>query len=209
MQIRSRYLIAAATAAALSLPAAGASAATLAQATTPLNIRVGPGPEYPVIGAIPDKSQAAINGCIAGSRWCQINFNGKQGWAYSQYLTVNTGGQTISVSDARNLPPVTYTAPAATVGTTTVAPTISGDFVEPVATAAPLSLAPPPPTVQTYVIDHPVTPVYLNGEVVQGIGLPPDDVLSPVPDSKYNYAYVNGVPVLVEPTSRRVTYIYR
>ncbi|MCF8475844.1 MAG: DUF1236 domain-containing protein [Pseudolabrys sp.] len=209
MQTRSTCLIATATAAALSLSAFGASAATVAAATTPLNIRTGPGPQYPVIGAIPDKGQATISGCIAGSRWCQVNYSGKQGWAYSQYLVMNVSGQTMSVSQARDLPPVTYTAPAATVGSTVLTPTISGDFIAPVATTPPLSIAPLPPTVQTYVVDHPVTPVYLNGEVVQGAGLPPNVVLAPVPDSDYNYAYVNGVPVLVEPTSRRVTYIYR
>ena len=209
MQTRSTSLIIASTVVALALSASGASAATIAQATTPLNIRTGPGPEYPVIGAIPDKAQATISGCIAGSRWCQIAYAGKQGWAYSQYLIMNVAGQTMSVSQARDLPPVTYTAPAVTVGTAVAPPTISGDFIAPTATAAPLSIAPPPPTVQTYVVDHPVTPVYLNGEVVQGVGLPPDVALAPVPNTEYNYAYVNGVPVLVEPTSRRVTYIYR
>ena len=62
---------------------------------------------------------------------------------------------------------------------------------------------------RTYVTQNPVTPVYLNGEVVEGVGLPEDVVLTPVPDYQYNYAYVNGVPVLVEPGTRRVTYIYR
>ena len=51
--------------------------------------------------------------------------------------------------------------------------------------------------------------VYLNGEVVEGVGLPPDVALTAVPDSEYQYAYINGVPVLVEPSSRRVRYIYR
>ena len=58
-------------------------------------------------------------------------------------------------------------------------------------------------------ISHPVAPVYLNGEVVEGAGLPAEVALTPVPESGYQYAYVNGVPVLVEPTTRRVNYIYR
>jgi hypothetical protein len=58
-------------------------------------------------------------------------------------------------------------------------------------------------------VSNPVTPVYLNGEVVVGAGLPADVTLTPVPDYQYQYAYVNGQPVLVEPQSRRVTYIYR
>jgi uncharacterized protein YraI len=211
MQNRSTILIAALTAvAALSQPA---SAATLASATTPLNIRSGPGPEYPVTGAIPTNGQATILGCIEGSLWCQITYNGAQGWAYSQYLTATIAGRSLAVSETiRSLPPVTYTAPASTTGTAIVRPTISGNFVTPATvtttTTAPLSIA-PPPTVQTYVVEHPVAPVYLNGEVVEGVGLPPDVVLTAVPDSEYRYAYVNGVPVLVEPSTRRVRYIYR
>jgi uncharacterized protein YraI len=204
MQRGTATLLAAVTVlAALSLPA---SAATLATATTSLNIRTGPGPEYPVIGAIPDNGRATVTGCIQGSLWCQVTYNGRQGWAYSQYLTGMTGGQTVVVNQV--VPAITYTAPAATVGTTVVTPTISGEFVAPVA-GTPLSIAPPPASVQTYVVQNPVTPVYLNGEVVEGAGLPEDVVLTPVPNYDYNYAYVNGVPVLVEPGTRRVTYIYR
>jgi uncharacterized protein YraI len=206
MQTRSTIMMAAVTAfAALSQPA---SAVTVASATTPLNIRSGPGPQYSVIGAIPDKGQATILGCIQGSLWCQVAYNGKQGWAYSQYLTATIGGRSLAVAQTvTQLPQVTYAPPPATVGTAVVEPTIAGDFIAPA--GAPVSLAPPPPTVQTYVVSHPVAPVYLNGEVVEGAGLPETVVLNPVPDTQYEYAYVNGVPVLVEPQTRRVTYIYR
>lgn len=206
MQRKTATLLAAVAAlAAVSPPA---SAATLATATTSLNIRTGPGPEYPVIGAIPDKGQGTVTGCIAGSLWCQVTYNGKQGWAYSQYMTASAGGQTIIVS--QTVPAVTFAASTTTVGSTTtvVTPTVSGQFVAPVA-GAPMQIAPPPATVRTYVTQNPVTPVYVNGEVVQGVGLPEDVVLTPVPDYDYSYAYVNGVPVLVEPGTRRVTYIYR
>jgi uncharacterized protein YraI len=209
MQTRSTILIAALMGtAALSQPVLAQTTTTtttistpaMAVATTPLNIRSGPGPEYPVTGAIPTNGQAAILGCIEGSQWCQISYNGAQGWAYSQYLT----GASIPT-----LPPVAYTAPSATTGTTIVRPTYSGNFVAPVATTQPLPIAPPPQAIQTYVVQHPRQQVYLNGEVVEGVGLPPDVALAPVPDSEYQYAYVNGVPVLVEPATRRVRYIYR
>jgi len=67
----------------------------------------------------------------------------------------------------------------------------------------------PPPAVNSYVTSHPVQPVILNGEVVLGGGLPADVALNAVPDYEYDYAYVNRVPVLVEPTTRRIVYIYR
>lgn len=209
MQTRCSILIAALLAsAALSQPAFAqtttttttvVASQTLATATTPLNIRSGPGPEYPVIGAIPTNGQATVHGCIEGSLWCQISYNGAQGWAYSQYM---------QSAGIRTLPPVAYAAPPSTTGTAIVRPTYSGDFIAPVATTAPMQIA-PPQTVQTYIVQNPRPQVYLNGEVVEGAGLPPDVALAPVPDSEYQYAYVNGVPVLVEPSSRRVRYIYR
>lgn len=212
MQRGTATFLAAATALAVTSMAAmplPASAATLATATTSLNIRTGPGPEYPVTGAIPQKGQATVTGCIEGSLWCQVSYNGKQGWAYSQYMVGMAGGQPVAVS--QTVPALAFDPPAATVGTTTTvvtAPTISGEFVAPVA-GEPLSIAPPPPAVQTYIVQNPRTQVYVNGEVVEGVGLPEDVVLTPVPDYDYSYAYINGVPVLVEPGSRRVTYIYR
>ena len=219
MQTRSTLLIAAcAAAAALSQPASAQTTTTTvttiarqttAMAITPLNIRSGPGPEYPVIGAIPTNGQAVIAGCVEGSLWCQISYNGTQGWAYSQYMTAMVEGRPLAVSEIRELPPVTYAAPPANTGTAIVRPTYSGNFVAPMATTAPLSIAPPPSTVQTYIVQNPRPQVYLNGEVVEGAGLPPDVALTPVPDSDYQYAYVNGVPVLVEPATRRVRYIYR
>ena len=130
MQTRCTLLITAlAAAAALSQPASAQTSTTTtvttvarqttAQAVTPLNIRSGPGPEYPVIGAIPTNGQAVILGCIQGSLWCQISYNGTQGWAFSQYMTAMVEGRPLAVSQIRELPPVTYAAPPATTGTTT------------------------------------------------------------------------------------------
>jgi uncharacterized protein YraI len=197
---------AAITTAALAAPA---SAATIASATTPLNLRSGPGPQYTLVGAIPVGGQATITGCMAGSLWCQVSYNGIQGWAYSQYLTAQLSGRSLIIAEhLSSVPPVTYQAPVATVGTAVPAPTISGTLIAPPVAAQPLSLN-PPTTVQTYVASHPVAPVYLNGEVVEGAGLPEDIALTPVPGYDFDYAYVNSVPVLVEPSTRRVTYVYR
>lgn len=209
MQFRNSIFVAAVMATcAGSIPA---SAATIATAMTPLNIRSGPGPEYSIIGAIPDRGQATIIGCIQGSLWCQVSYNGQQGWAYSQYLTATLSGRSLIVAERLNdIPAVTYQAPVATVGSAPPplpAPAITGTLARPAA-AQPIVIT-PPPTVRSYVVSHPVAPVYLNGEVVEGVGLPENVVLTPVPDYDYQYAYVNNVPVLVEPSTRRVHYLYR
>ena len=204
---KSTILFAAATAAAaLSAPA---SATTLAAAMTPLNIRSGPGPQYGIIGAIPARGRATIIGCIQGSLWCEVNYNGRQGWAYSQYLTASLSGRSLIVAEHLNDfgPPVAYQPPVETVGSAVATPIITGTLVEPPA-GEPLVIT-PPAAVGNYVVSHPVTPVYLNGEVVEGVGLPEDVALAPIPGSNYDYAYVNNVPVLVEPSTRRVEYLYR
>ncbi|HTT49225.1 MAG TPA: DUF1236 domain-containing protein [Pseudolabrys sp.] len=204
---KSTIFIAAVTAAAAL--AAPAAAATLAAAMRPLNIRSGPGPQYSVIGAIPTRGQATILGCVQGSLWCEVGYNGRQGWVYSQYLTARLSGRSLIVAEHLNdiAPAVTYQPPVETVGSAVAPPAITGTLVQPPA-GEPLVIA-PPPTIGSYVISHPVTPVYLNGEVVEGVGLPPDVALAPIPGSNYDYADVNNVPVLVEPTTRRVEYLYR
>ena len=208
MKLKATISIAALMAVA-ALPAP-ALAATLASAMTPLNIRSGPGPQYSVIGAIPTRGEATILGCIQGSLWCQVSYNGRQGWAYSQYLTAQLSGRSLIVAEHLNdvAPAVTYRAPVETTGSAVAAPTITETLVAPPA-GQPLVVAPPPATVGSYVVSHPVAPVYLNGEVVEGVGLPQDVGLAPIPGSTYQYAYVNNVPVLVEPTTRRVEYLYR
>jgi uncharacterized protein YraI len=185
-----------------------APAATVASAMAPLNIRSGPGPQYSVIGAIPNRGQATIVGCNQGRLWCQVSFNGTQGWVYSQYLIATLSGRSLAVAETMNtMPTVTYQASVETVGTAVPVPTITGTLIAPPA-APPLALA-PPPAVSSYVVSHLVAPVYLNGEVVEGIGLPEDVTLAPVPGYDYQYAYVNSQPVLVEPQTRRIEYIYR
>jgi uncharacterized protein YraI len=203
MRIRTTLFAAAAVAV-----TTAASAAIVASAVIPLNVRSGPGPQYPVTGAIPANGKVTVIGCIQGSMWCQVNVGGKQAWAYSKYLTATLSGRSLAVSEGlTQFPAVTYETPAVTVGAAPL-PVVSGTIVDRSVTGAPLALT-PPPTVREYVVGHPVQPVYLNGEVVAGAGLPPQVALAPVPGYQYQYAYVNGVPVLVEPQTRQVTYVYQ
>ncbi|TKA96811.1 DUF1236 domain-containing protein, partial [Cereibacter changlensis] len=65
----------------------------------------------------------------------------------------------------------------------------------------------PGETVTTYVTTNPVEPVYLEGDLVVGAGVPDVVVLQEVPETEYSYAYVNGVPVIVNPADRRIVQI--
>ena len=201
-----------------------ASAATLATATTPVHIRSGPGPQYAVVGVIGANDHATMTGCIQGSLWCRVSYRGKSGWTYSKYLTTRVAGRPLAITQhlARaNVPVITYQQPAATTyqepaATTTVetvgsapAPVTTGTLVESPEATTTQYVVSPPPTVRTYVIQHPAETVYLNRNVAVGADLPENVTLQPVPQYNYDYAYVNQRPVLVEPQTRRIVYVYR
>uniref|UniRef100_UPI002899F91A SH3 domain-containing protein n=1 Tax=Tianweitania sp. TaxID=2021634 RepID=UPI002899F91A len=109
----------------LLLAATGASLAqTAVSATTDLNLRAGPGPQYPVVGTLGVDETATLDGCAQGSKWCQVTVKGQPAWAYSDYLTSEfTSGSRVIVTErpAEAVPVVEYreTAPATTTTTTT------------------------------------------------------------------------------------------
>ncbi|MBX3572099.1 MAG: DUF1236 domain-containing protein [Mesorhizobium sp.] len=202
-----------------------ASAQSGVTATTDLNVRGGPGPQYPVIGMIPAGGPADLSGCLDNSKWCQVSTSGGPGWVYSDYLTIDRGGTAAIVTESRaEVPVVTYEQPqggggavaggatGAVAGAIVAGPI--GAVVGGVAGAAIGGTAeglasPPPDKVVTYVRSNQVEPVYLDGEVVVGASLPETVTLAEVPDYEYRYVYVNGQPVLVEPQSRRIVYVVR
>ncbi|MFC6491000.1 SH3 domain-containing protein, partial [Nitratireductor sp. GCM10026969] len=109
----------AATAAVALFAFTGVAAAQMsATATTDLNIRSGPGPQHNVIGVIGANEQATINGCLEGSKWCQVTHAGTEGWAYSDYLTASVAGQEQIILSERpaqaEIPTVTYETTAST-----------------------------------------------------------------------------------------------
>ena len=215
-------MVSAAAIMAAAFAASNATAATMATATTDLNIRSGPGPQYQVVGAIRNNDQASILGCLEDSQWCKVSYNGKQGWAYSRYLTAQHSGSPVVIAEQRaavGVPTVAYdsSGTAATATTGAVGGAVAGALIGgPIGAvvggaigASAGAAVNPPQQVNTYVTSNPIDPVYLDGEVVVGATLPPTVELRPVPDYQYRYVYVNRQPVLVDPGSRRIVHIYR
>ena len=183
------------------IPAAHAemSATTL----TDLNVRAGPGPQYPAVGVATRGSAAVLDGCMEGSNWCRIDVNGLRGWAYARYLATDMGGTTAVIQERRtelSVPTVAYE------GETVVAPSEPLELVGPVEQVEAVT---PPPTVRTYITENPVDTVYVDGEAVVGATLPNTVAVQPIPDYEYQYVTINGQPVLVDPGTRRVVYVYR
>lgn len=203
-------------AAALTLALAGPAAALTATADTDLNLRTGPGENYPVATVIAASTAVDVQGCLAGSSWCQVTYNGQQGWASSSYL-----------STLSNMPVVTYNQAAVAVPNVVAEVPVGEPRVEkvddktsiyypapkvllaPVGTTAAGVQVVSDPEMLTYVRANPVQPVYLSGDLVVGAGLPEGVTLYPVPNATLSYVNVNDQIVLVEPQKRVVVEVLR
>lgn len=206
--------------------AGAASAETMATAGTDLNVRSGPGVQHEVIGSIPSGKEATIVGCIEEANWCQVSYKdgdkALDGWAYGDYLTTKIGDKVEPIYPHRQevgVAKVEYkaekTGEGAAVGSLAGAAAgalIAGPIgaaVGAMAGGVAGDVAEPNEAVTTYVTTNKVEPIYLDGEVVMGAGIPDSVTLHEIPDSDYRYLVVNGQTVLVEPGQRKVVYIYR
>lgn len=209
---------------AATLIAGSASAQTGAaqvSAWTDLNLRSGPGVGFSVIGVIPANDPVTVEGCLAAANWCRVSHNGTQGWASGDYLGfVENEAPVVLYPNRDRIQVETLTYEGDTAGNAAAGGTLGaiagaalggpvGAAVGGALGAATGAASTPEGTVTSYVIENPADPVYLDGEVVVGATLPEVVPLNPVPDSTYSYAYVNGVPVLVDPAGRQVVYIVR
>lgn len=93
-----RLLLGATVAAAMAVPAT-AMAASSAVTTTNLNLRAGPGTEYPVVDTLPEGARLRIRGCISGYNWCDVVWHGERGWAQGDYLAALYRGHRVVVID--------------------------------------------------------------------------------------------------------------
>jgi uncharacterized protein YraI len=193
-----------AVAGALVAMSGSALADTAVSAVTDLNVRAGPGPQYPVIGVLAAGQSATLDGCIENSKWCTIAEAGGQGWVYSDYVTADFGGNRVVLTRRPADAGVTVvTAPADNndYSDTYTGAIVAGDPVEPIRR--------PPAEVRTYIDTNRLDTVYLDGEVVTGATLPDTVELREIPNYNYRYVYVNGQPALVDPITRRIMYVVR
>jgi uncharacterized protein YraI len=187
----------------LTVMSGAAFADTAVSAVTDLNVRAGPGPQYPVIGVLAAGQSATLNGCIENSKWCTIAEAGGQGWVYSDYVTADFGGSRVVLTQRRSS--VTVVSPPDDIGN------YSTDYTGAIVAGEPVedTFPPPPAEIRTYVDTHRLDPVYLDGEVVTGATLPDTVELREIPDYNYRYVYVNGQPALIDPQTRRIMYVVR
>lgn len=210
--------------AALMVAATPALAAT-ATATTDLNLRAGPGPDFEIVGVIAGSDQAEVEGCLDEANWCKVSYNGQEGWAYGEYLSgnVETAVAITEVPTVRYVHTETVETPNENEGIAAATGGVTGGAVLGALIGGPAAVAAgaiigsvvgadavePKTETVTYITEHPVEPVYLEGEVVVGAALPPTVEVYEVPETQYSYINVNGQTVLVEPENRSIVYIQR
>ena len=206
---------------AATLLSSAAYAQTAVTAWTDLNLRSGPGPQYSIIGVIPTNGEVMVEGCLEAASWCKVTHADMTGWASGDYLTTMVGEAPVAIYANRTTVPVktvVYTdttdgsvaaggATGAIAGAMVAGPI--GAVIGAVIGAGAGGAVDPGPTVTTYVRENPRDVIYVDGEVVVGAGLPEAVILNEIPDSTYSYAYINGVPVIVERKERRIVQIVR
>ena len=215
-----------------------AMAQVAATAATDLNLRAGPGGDQQVVSVIPSGGEVTVDGCLDAANWCQVTFEGTQGWAYGDYLTASAAADAAAEAPAEpvviyanreqlQVPVITVDsvettasdgadpgAGAGAVAGAVAAATLVGGPAALIAgaalgAAAGGALTPESPEV-TYVVANPGETLTMGGEVVVGAGIPEEVELRPIPDSdQYSYLNVNGQPVIVDNSNRQIVYIVR
>lgn len=207
------------------LTATGAQAATMAKATTDLNVRSGPGAWHEVVGVIDADADASVEECYTEANWCKVSYNGVDGWAYGEYLVV--GEETpiavvapevvedeavkitrieATVEDTRDESALAGAGWGAVAGALIAGP--AGAAVGAAVSSAAAYEADVGPQLVAYIEQNPVDPVYLDGELVVGAAVPDSVVIHELPEEDdFAYLNVNGVPVVVDSDSRKIVTI--
>ena len=193
---------------AAALAAGSALAVTAYSPTGHLNVRSGPGFQYQVVGQVQANVPAQITGCVSDFSWCAVALpGGVTGWASGPYLVTKD-----------TVPPKNLQVAGAQLGIPVIVPKNTGAPVVATPPVGAMVAVPqavvvqpivPGPEIIAYVRRQRVTPVIVNGEVMIGAVLPGAAPLYDIPASPYDYAYINGQAVLVEPVARRIVYVVR
>jgi len=77
----------------LAMPAeVQAAGPAIAYTTANLNMRAGPGTNYPVITTVPRGGGVTVFGCTANFSWCDAAFANAKGWVSGKYLSYGGNG---------------------------------------------------------------------------------------------------------------------
>ena len=136
----------------------GPTAIVYSEPEEQINVRSGPGTEYPKVGVLLNRQQVPAIGTTPSGSWVQIIYQGTQGgvaWVYSPLIRVDGALPIVE-------PPPTPTP----IATPTIDPTLASQFIVDIpATRLPTFTAPAPLVIPTY---EPVEPNTGTGGVPMG-----------------------------------------
>jgi len=84
-----KFVLAAALALTPAVFAATAADAAPAYARTAVNMRAGPGTDYPRIDVLRTGQRVELHGCLEGWSWCDVSIRGNRGWVSAAYLNAS------------------------------------------------------------------------------------------------------------------------
>jgi uncharacterized protein YraI len=79
--------------------------------TTNVNLRSGPGVQYPPVVVLGAGMPLEIFGCLSDTSWCDVDWNGNRGWVAGDYLEYSYQGRRVLVPEYApyiGLPIVTF-----------------------------------------------------------------------------------------------------
>ncbi len=65
-----------------------------------VNLRAGPGTNFPVVATLPKNAILNIGGCLQDFSWCQVRNNNAQGWVSGRYVCTFDGRHFIRIYDS-------------------------------------------------------------------------------------------------------------
>ena len=209
--------------------AAPALAEVSATAATDLNLRAGPAGDQQVVGVIPANGEVTVTGCLEAANWCQVNFQGTEGWAYGEYLNATLEEQPVVVIENREPLQIVTIAPdaVATTETADANEAVDGAIGAGAGAALASALIGGPAAIAAgallgaaagsgeleeavnYINANPADPMVMEGEVIVGAGIPEDVEIITIPETNYGYLNVNGQPVVIDQGTRQIVRVVR
>jgi hypothetical protein len=115
-----------------------------------INVRSGPGTDYPKVGVLLNREQVPALGQTAGGTWVEIIYAGVEGgvaWVYAPLVRIN------------GVLPIVEPPPTPTLQVTpTINPTLASQFIVDIpATRLPTFTPPPPLAIATFPVEAPTT----------------------------------------------------
>ena len=92
--------------------AAPAIATPVYTSVNELNLRTGPGEQYPVLGVLHKNKEGDALGCLADWSWCDVSIGGTHGWVAAEFLVTqkhhlfSNPGQSVAELQGASLIPI-------------------------------------------------------------------------------------------------------